>query len=219
MSKSFLVESLLMTDDVKNASVRSRHSQHMSDAVVDVTVNQLPTRRSNKLNEPSTHRNKPLNATTHVPARSRIMQQFDYRWLYHRPATYRHCSTSLLNHYVYLHPVQVAAAAADVDVQLQTLAAAMLVSAQCNGSVCEGCLVDTHQRRRHTNSVHPSLNLATTSYVPCCQQLANYHHNDSQLQQQNQTYLRDSCLTSSAPQSEQDDKLTQHDIMVAQTGR
>jgi len=204
-----------MTDDVKNASIRSRYSQYASDAVVDMTVNQLSTPRYSKLNEPLTHRNKPLNATAHVPARSRIMQQFDHQWQHHRSATYHRRATSLPNHRVCLQPIQVAAAF-DAYVQLQTLAAAMRISAQCrpNGSVGEaeaGCLVDTHQRRRHTDNVHQSLKLATTSYVPCCQQLDDYQHNDSQ--------LRDSSLTSSTSQSEQNNKLIQRDVMLAPTGQ
>jgi len=235
MSRSFLVESLLVTDDVRNAnsssSSSSKHSQYMSDTVVDITDNQLSTRRNRKLNESLTHRNKLLNASKHALAGSQTMMRFDHQRQYHRSAAHHSSSASLPNHCVYFQPMKVAAAV-DAYVQLQTLAASMRASRGCRGSMGEmtsaGCLADTHQRRRHMNHVPQLLKLAATSFIPCCRQLANYYHNYSQQQQQQQSSadMHHSCLTSvftSTSQSKQNDagycgEFSRYNVMSTQTG-
>ena len=237
MSTSFLVESLLTTDGVKDArcsssssSIISKHSQYTSDAVPDFTVNHLSTPRNHKLNDSLTHKHQLLNAA----ASSQMTQQFCRPLQCHRLAPYDSRWTALLSQYVHYRPPQVTAAV-DAYVQLQTLAAVVFASSPCTGSARqttrEGCSAVTHQRRRRINNVPPSLKLAATGLVPHYrQQPANFyrnqhsiiHHQQQQQQQQSRAELHQSCVTSiSAPTLSEpsDNEFTRHRVTAGQTGQ
>jgi len=196
----------------------------MSASVADIAVNHSSTSSNHKLKETLTHRHKLPNvaaaAAAHVVAGSEMMHEFDRQCQCRRLEPYHSRSGGPLNRYVYYQAPQLAAAAVDAYIQLQTLAAAMRTSPPCTSitgsSVTEtmsgGHLAVTHQRRHHMCNVPQPLKLAATGVTLYChQQQADHHinhhlnhhfnqynHNQQepqQQQQQNRDDLCQSCLS------------------------
>ena len=205
MSRSFLVESLLMTDDVKHIRDNNRSSSSSSSiglysqrtSVADVTVNHLATPYSQlKLTE-STCRNEPRNATAIrccVPVGSEMPLQYDRQLQYHRLAPCGSCCSALLDHCVrYQSPSQVVVA----DVQLRRLAAAVHTSAMCTAATTNGqcSMFNT----RNSNNVCQSLKLAgLTSAI-----FHDRHRDHDHIQQRSRAHLglHDSCMISASTSS------------------
>ena len=218
MSKSFLVESLLTTDDIKDAcSSSSRNSQYVTDIVSNAAVKR-PLNRN--CDEGATHRTRlPNGASSHVQACSQMPPQlFDHRQpLYQTLMSHDSRTTALLTYWLHHQPPpQVAVADAYAYVQVQSLAAALRrpTSERRGGGMAAmsaGCSADTHQRRRHVGNNEPQpLKLAAAGHSEYHQQLADcnsqykehHHRHQRRRQQLSKADLRHNCLTSmSTPSS------------------
>jgi len=224
MSKSFLVESLLMTDGVRDAccSNNSKHLQCVSDAVADITSSHILTSRNEELKEGLTNRNKLLNsATTHAVADPEVIRQFAHEQQCHRPASYHSRFTTLLSHCRHPH-VNVAV---DEYVQLQTLAAIMHTSLLCDGSAQHmmnaRCLAATHQRH-HMHNVPQAIKLAAAAagVIPFGRlRLADYqHHHDQHHHHEHQSRADVTSTTQSrADEGRYRDEFVSHDVMSGET--
>ena len=179
MSRSFLVESLLMTDDVTRASSSSSPYSHCT------SVSHLATPYYNQLKlTESTSRNKPLSAAMiqcRVLVGSECAQQCTQ--YYNRLALFDSRSCALLNRSVhYLQsPLQL------VDVQLQRLTASSVhTSLMCSSG--SGVAVTTSGRQPHhcnneSTQTTQSLKLAAINYT---YQAAHSHADHRHIQQQQQ---------------------------------
>lgn len=151
MSRSFLIESLLMKDACRR-NCSSKHSV-LSDATVTVTQSTTNVGPQNdKLNAGMTSRNTLLNAVAdrHTVANCQMMQH--------------HCSQTAPE------------LAAAVDVYLQSLTSMMhtVPPPSVRQMMTGGCLTDTHRRLRSVYDVPQSLKLT----LLCRQQLRNHHNHD-----------------------------------------
>ena len=190
MSRSFLVESLLITDDVKRDC--SADSSSIGTSVADITVSHLATPYNHLRLTESFRRNKPLTAAA-IQCRVLETPSPHHQLLqYHRPAPCDSRSRALLNYSVHYQQPQVVA-----NIQLQRLAAAMRTSPMSSEATTSArWSVDTHQRRRHSHDVYESLRLAVFGVVPV-NYLHRSHHDHTE--QRNRADLHHSCTSTSSP--------------------